>query len=102
MNCLENDVPPFLERLQNNVLHKYAILTAIYYQKLLSLKVCQLKKNHSSSSDFVKTKNYKSSELQGLSGPITSTFPPPGNAPREEWERVTGVHLFCKLKVRKL
>lgn len=88
MNCLENDVPPFFEWLQNNVLHKYAILTPIYYQKLLSLKVCQLKKNHNSSLDFVKTKNYKSSELQGLSGSVTSTFPPPGNAPWEEWEWV--------------
>lgn len=54
MNHLENDVPSFFEHLQNNMPREYAILTAVYHQKLL-LKVCQLK-NHNSSLDFVKNK----------------------------------------------
>lgn len=38
MNHLENDVPSFFEHLQNNMPREYAILTAVYHQKLL-LKV---------------------------------------------------------------
>lgn len=60
MNHLENDVPSFFEHLQNNMPREYAILTAVYHQKLL-FKVSWKITIH--LWILLKTKNYKSSEL---------------------------------------